>query len=244
VVKAYDRFGEEIAAIIVEPIPGNMGVVIPDKEFLKGLREITKKNESLLIFDEVISGFRVAPGGAQELYNIMPDLTCLGKIIGGGLPVGAYGGRKDIMAKMAPDGDIYQAGTLSGNPLAMAAGLATLRTLQQENPYADLEKKGEKLFSGLVGAARKVGVPLVANRVGSMGSIFFSPEPVRDFSAAKATDSSRFIRYYREMLQQGIYLAPSAFEAMFLSTAHSDEIIEKTISCAQVAFQAVRGEIS
>jgi glutamate-1-semialdehyde 2,1-aminomutase len=244
VSQAFDKFGPDIAALIVEPVPGNMGVVAPEKGFLEGLRQITRDSGALLIFDEVISGFRVALGGAQAYFGVTPDLTCLGKIIGGGLPVGAYGGRADVMSRVAPEGDIYQAGTLSGNPLAMAAGLATLRTLQQENPYADLEKKGEKLFSGLVGAARKVGVPLVANRVGSMGSIFFSPEPVRDFSAAKATDSSRFIRYYREMLQQGIYLAPSAFEAMFLSTAHSDEIIEKTISCAQVAFQAVRGEIS
>ena len=239
VVQAYDRFGEEIAAIIVEPIPGNMGVIIPEKEFLEGLREITQKNESLLIFDEVISGFRVAPGGAQELYNIMPDLTCLGKIIGGGLPVGAYGGRKDIMAKMAPDGDIYQAGTLSGNPLAMAAGLTTLRLLQNKDIYEELEAKGKMFFAGIEGAARSAGLKIVCNRVGSMGSIFFTGEPVKNFASAKASNGEMFKAYYVNMLEQGIYLAPSAFEASFVSTAHDEESIQKTIGCAEKSFSKI-----
>ena len=236
VAQAFEKFGSDIAAIIVEPIPGNMGVVIPDKEFLEGLREISKRNESLLIFDEVISGFRVAPGGAQELYNIMPDLTCLGKIIGGGLPVGAYGGRKDIMSKMAPEGDIYQAGTLSGNPLAMAAGLATVKLLQNKDIYQELEEKGRMLFSGLEEAARSAGLNIVVNRVGSMGSIFFTDEPVRDFGSAKASNGELFKAYYSHMLEQGIYLAPSAFEASFVSTAHEEESIQKTIRCAEKSF--------
>jgi len=244
VSEAFVKFGEEIAAVIVEPIPGNMGVVPPQKGFLEGLRQITRDRGALLIFDEVISGFRVALGGAQEYFGIVPDLTCLGKIIGGGLPVGAYGGKKDIMSRVAPEGDIYQAGTLSGNPLAMAAGLATLRTLQSENPYADLENKGLRLFSGIEKAARDAGIPLVVNRIGSMGSIFFTPDPVTDFSTAKASDSDLFVRYYKKMMEQGIYLAPSAFEAVFLSTAHSDKIIEKTIACARKTFGFLQGKIS
>jgi glutamate-1-semialdehyde 2,1-aminomutase len=236
VVQAFEKFGPEIAAIIIEPIPGNMGVIIPDKAFLEGLKEISEKHGSLLIFDEVISGFRVAPGGAQELYNIMPDLTCLGKIIGGGLPVGAYGGRKDIMAKMAPEGDIYQAGTLSGNPLAMAAGLATVRLLQNKDVYQELEEKGRMLFSGLEEAARSADLKIVVNRIGSMGSIFFTEEPVRDFASAKASNGEMFKAYYANMLEQGIYLAPSAFEACFVSTAHDEESIQKTIRCAEKSF--------
>ncbi|MBW1887952.1 MAG: glutamate-1-semialdehyde 2,1-aminomutase [Deltaproteobacteria bacterium] len=236
VVQAFEKFGPEIAAVIIEPIPGNMGVIIPDKAFLEGLKEISEKNGSLLIFDEVISGFRVAPGGAQELYNIMPDLTCLGKIIGGGLPVGAYGGRKDIMAKMAPEGDIYQAGTLSGNPLAMAAGLATVRLLQNKDVYQELEEKGRMLFSGLEEAAQSADLKIVVNRIGSMGSIFFTEEPVRDFASAKASNGEMFKAYYANMLEQGIYLAPSAFEACFVSTAHDEESIQKTIRYAEKSF--------
>jgi glutamate-1-semialdehyde 2,1-aminomutase len=234
----FDKFGPEVAAVIVEPIPGNMGVVVPEESFLKGLRKITRDHGSLLIFDEVITGFRVAPGGAQELYGIMPDLTCLGKIIGGGLPVGAYGGRKEIMERMAPDGDIYQAGTLSGNPLAMAAGLATLRILSQRGIYDQLEEKGKMLFSGLESAARKADVDVTVNRVGSMGSLFFSPEPVRDFSTAKQGNIHLFPAYYKRMRDQGIYLAPSPFEASFLSAAHTEEVIRKTIACAEGAFIA------
>jgi len=239
VVQAFKKFGPDIAAIIVEPIPGNMGVIIPDKGFLEGLREITQKNGTLLIFDEVISGFRVAPGGAQELYGIMPDLTCLGKIIGGGLPVGAYGGRKDIMARMAPEGDIYQAGTLSGNPLAMAAGLATVRVLQNKEIYQELEEKGSMLFSGLEKAARSADLKMVVNRVGSMGSIFFTEEPVINFATAKTSDGEMFKAYYASMLDEGIYLAPSPFEACFVSTAHDEESIQKTIQCAEKSFSNI-----
>ncbi len=239
VVQAFEKFGPEIAAIIIEPIPGNMGVVVPQREFLARLREISLQNGSLLIFDEVISGFRVAPGGAQELYNVMPDLTCLGKIIGGGLPVGAYGGRKDIMGKMAPEGDIYQAGTLSGNPLAMAAGLATLRVLQDQDIYGDLEEKGRMLFSGLGDAANSAGVKVVINRVGSMGSIFFGEDPVTDFASAKASDAEKFKTYYAHMPEQGIYLAPSAFEACFISAAHDEHSIKKTLECAAKSFKAL-----
>jgi glutamate-1-semialdehyde 2,1-aminomutase len=181
----------------------------------------------------------VAPGGAQELYNIMPDLTCLGKIIGGGLPVGAYGGRKEIMSRVAPEGDVYQAGTLSGNPLAMAAGLATLKLLGQRHIYPELEKKGDMLFSGLAAAAEAAGVEVTVNRIGSMGSLFFSAGPVTDFVSAKAGNPNIFTRYYKSMLAQGIYLAPSPFEASFLSTAHSEEIINKTIDCAGVAFESL-----
>ncbi|NQU12765.1 MAG: glutamate-1-semialdehyde 2,1-aminomutase [Desulfobacteraceae bacterium] len=235
--QAFQRFGPEIAAVIVEPIPGNMGVIVPQQQFLDGLSRTTREHGSLLIFDEVISGFRVAPGGAQELFGITPDLTCLGKIIGGGLPVGAYGGKKDIMSKMAPQGDIYQAGTLSGNPLAMAAGLATLRVLRKGDVYKELEERSNSLFSGLGGAARAAGIPSVINRVGSMGTIFFTADPVTDFETAKASDQDLFKGYYRRMLEQGIYLAPSPFEASFVSTAHSQDIIQKTIACAEKAFR-------
>lgn len=239
VSKAFEKFSTEIAAVIVEPIPGNMGVIIPDHEFLKGLREITQENKALLIFDEVISGFRVGPGGAQELYDIMPDITCLGKIIGGGLPVGAYGGRRDIMERMAPEGDIYQAGTLSGNPLAMAAGLATLKVLKQSDIYEELEEKGRMLFSGLDDAAKSADLKVVVNRVGSMGSVFFTENPVKDFTSAKASNGDQYKSYYVSMLEQGIYLAPSPFEASFVSTAHDEESIRKTIDCAARSFRSL-----
>jgi glutamate-1-semialdehyde 2,1-aminomutase len=234
--QAFKKFGPEIAAVIVEPVPGNMGVIVPHDDFLKGLREITREHGALLIFDEVISGFRVAPGGAQELYDIMPDITCLGKIIGGGLPVGAYGGSKEIMAGLAPEGDIYQAGTLSGNPLAMAAGLTTLKILKRGEVYPEIEKKGNMLFSGLEKSARAAGIPVTINRIGSMGSLFFTPGPVKNFADAKASDVNLFRKYYRSMLDQGIYLAPSPFEASFLSTAHGKDVIQKTIDAAAIAF--------
>ncbi len=235
--RAFQKFGPEIAAVIVEPIPGNMGVIVPQQEFLDGLSQITREHGSLLIFDEVISGFRVALGGAQELLGIMPDLTCLGKIIGGGLPVGAFGGRKDIMSKMAPEGDIYQAGTLSGNPLAMTAGLTTLRILKKGDIYNELEDKASMLFLGLGEAARAAGIPSVINRIGSMGTLFFTPNPVTDFETAKTSDQDMFKKYYKEMLEAGIYLAPSPFEASFVSTAHGQDMIQKTIECAKKAFQ-------
>jgi glutamate-1-semialdehyde 2,1-aminomutase len=237
VEEAVERFGAQIAAIIVEPIAGNMGVILPEEGFLEGLRKITKENEILLIFDEVITGFRVNPGGAQKLYNVIPDLTCLGKIIGGGLPVGAYGGRKDIMAQVAPDGNIYQAGTLSGNPLAMAAGIATLNILKNKETYAKLEEKSEFFFSGLKEAAQRAGVEITINRVASMGSIFFTKSAVGDFKSAKETQASKYTSFYREMLAQRVYLAPSPFESMFISLAHNDEIIKKTIEFAFNAFK-------
>ena len=238
----FDKFGSKIAGVIVEPIPGNMGVVLPDPKFLKRLREITREHGSLLIFDEVISGFRVGPGGAQQLYDVMPDLTCLGKIIGGGLPVGAYGGKREIMQSMAPEGDIYQAGTLSGNPLAMAAGLATLRLLQNGRIYKTLEERSAQLFSGLAAAAKEAGLPVVINRVGSMGSLFFTNEPVTDFASAKASRADLFQQFYGQMLSLGIYLAPSPFEAWFVSVAHNSENIENTISCAARSFSALQGK--
>ena len=239
VVRAFHRFGSDIAAVIVEPVPANMGVIIPDMDFLNGLRKITDEYGSILIFDEVISGFRLAHGGAQELFDIMPDLTCLGKILGGGLPVGAYGGKKEIMSRMAPEGDVYQAGTLSGNPVAMAAGLATLNILKQGNIYEELEKKGRVLFSGIEEAANQAGVQVTVNRVGSLGSIFFHDQPVTDFHSANATNADIFSVYFKSMLEQGVYLAPSPYEAVFLSTAHTEDIIKKTIKCAKTAFSAI-----
>ena len=240
VKKAFEKFEHQIAAIIVEPVPGNMGVVLPGGGFLKGLRELTEESGTVLIFDEVITGFRVAPGGAQSLYGIRPDLTCLGKIIGGGLPVGAYGGKREIMSRMAPEGEIYQAGTLSGNPLAMAAGIATLNLLRDAKIYETLEKKGDLLFSGLGKAASEAGIPVKINRVGSMGTLFFTTSPVTDFQSAKACDVKRFIQYYRGMLEQGIYLAPSPFETSFVCHAHTEEMIEKTIRCASNVFKEMR----
>lgn len=225
----FDAIGDDIAAVIVEPIAGNMGLVPPKAGFLEGLREITRKHGSLLIFDEVISGFRAAAGGAQQRYNISPDITCLGKIIGGGLPVGAYGGTRAIMSRMAPEGDIYQAGTLSGNPLAMAAGIATLNILKRPGIYDELERKGARLFSGLKQAANTAGIPVTINRVGSMGTMFFSPTPVTDFATAKASDQGAFSRFFRGMLTRGVYLAPSAFETTFISKAHGDDVIDETI---------------
>lgn len=240
VEEAMERFGRDVAAVIVEPIAGNMGVVLPQKGFLEGLREITSKHGALLIFDEVITGFRVSPGGAQELYGILPDLTCLGKIIGGGLPVGAYGGRQEIMSTMAPDGNIYQAGTLSGNPLAMAAGLATLKELRKGRVYKDLEEKGRRLFTGLKDAAASEGLDVAVNRAGSLGTLFFTQEAVTDFATAKKSDTRLYASFYGEMLAQGIYLAPSAFEAWFLSLAHDERSIDRTIACAGKAFRRIK----
>ena len=234
---AVEKFGAQIAAIIIEPVAGNMGVVLPEEGFLEGLRRITREHGILLMFDEVITGFRVSPGGAQELYDIMPDLTCLGKIIGGGLPVGAYGGRRDIMSHIAPEGNVYQAGTLSGNPLAMAAGTATLMILKNKEVYGKLEEKSRFLFSGLRDAAKKAGVDIVINRVGSMGSLFFTKHPVVDFSSVKETETSKYTPFYREMLAQRIYLAPSPFEALFVSLAHNEDIMNKTIDSVFNSFK-------
>jgi glutamate-1-semialdehyde 2,1-aminomutase len=231
--------GKQIACIIVEPIAGNMGVVRPGPDFLQALRQLTLEHEILLIFDEVISGFRVSYGGAQELYGIKPDLTVLGKIIGGGLPVGAYGGRKEIMDLIAPVGPVYQAGTLSGNPLAVTAGLATLQQLRTKGIYKKLEELSAALEKGLGEATKKVGIPMTQTRVGSMLTFFFTAGPVVDWNSAKLSDTKRYGQFFHKMLDQGIYFAPSQFEAAFLSTAHTPTDIEKTIRAAHTAFKSL-----
>ena len=233
------KSGEEIAAIIVEPVAANMGVVLPKPGFLDGLREICTEYGTLLIFDEVITGFRLAPGGAQELFGIMPDLTCLGKIIGGGLPVGAYGGKREIMERVAPSGDVYQAGTLSGNPLAMSAGLAMLNLLSNRGIYEDLEKKNAYLCSGLKEAAKAAGVSVALNRIGSLGCGFFTDAPVTDLESAARSDTDAYAVYFQEMLKRGIYLAPSQFEAFFVGGAHEEADLDWTIEAASESFKVV-----
>ena len=235
---AMARWPGQIAAVIVEPVAGNMGVVPPGPGFLEGLRRLTRDDGSLLIFDEVITGFRVAFGGAQELYGVRPDLTCLGKIIGGGLPVGAYGGRRDVMDHVAPLGGVYQAGTLSGNPLAVAAGLATLKALEDRKGYARLDALGARLERGLREAADKADVPFTVNRVGSMLTGFFCAGPVGDYEGAKAADTARYARFYHGMLDRGVYLAPSQFEAAFVSLAHSDDDLDHAARAAVDAMAA------
>jgi glutamate-1-semialdehyde 2,1-aminomutase len=230
--RAVQRYPGEVAALIVEPVAGNMGVVPPRPGFLEGLRQICDGDGILLIFDEVITGFRVARGGVQELYGIRPDLTCLGKIIGGGLPVGAYGGRRDLLTQMAPVGPIYQAGTLSGNPVAVAAGLATLAALNHPDVYADLEAKGAWLAQELARTAARQGVELTVNRVGSMLTLFFTPGPVTDLDSAKQADLARFRQFFQGMLAEGIYLPPSQFEALFISRAHTPKDLEDTVAAA------------
>jgi glutamate-1-semialdehyde 2,1-aminomutase len=236
----FSRRGPEIAAVIVEPVAGNMGVVPPAPGFLEGLRALTAQHGSVLIFDEVITGFRVAYGGAQARYGIRPDLTCLGKIIGGGLPVGAYGGRRDLMQHVAPLGGVYQAGTLSGNPLAVAAGLATLRALREGDPYARLESLGARMEAGLRAAAEKAGVPVTVNRVGSMLTGFFCEGPVTDYASARHADTARYGRYFHAMLERGVYLAPSQFEAAFVSLAHTEGDIDRAARAAEEALAAAR----
>ncbi|HOQ27878.1 MAG TPA: glutamate-1-semialdehyde 2,1-aminomutase [Armatimonadota bacterium] len=231
--------GDEIAAVIVEPVAGNMGVIPPEPGFLEHLRKVTARHGALLIFDEVITGFRVAPGGAQERYGVTPDLTTLGKVIGGGFPLAAYGGKAEIMARMAPSGPVYQAGTLSGNPVAVAAGLETLRALQRPGFYEELEQKGEELQAGLEAAAARAGVPATVNRVGSMMTTFFTEGPVRDYAAARRSDTARYAAFFRAMLARGIYLAPSQFEAAFLSEAHTSGDISATVAAAVEALREV-----
>lgn len=233
----FQKQGNQLAAVIVEPVAGNMGVVLPKTEFLKVLRELTRKSGSLLIFDEVITGFRVAYHGAQGYYGITPDLTVFGKIIGGGLPVGAYGGRREIMELISPSGPVYQAGTLSGNPVAMAAGIKTLQILR-DNPdiYGRLDQKAERLENAYLYAAKTRGIPSVVNRVGSMLSAFFTGEEVVDYQSAITSDTGRFGKYFRGMLERGIYLAPSQFEAMFIADAHDDDDIGKTITAIEEVF--------
>jgi len=240
VTEVVSKKGDEIAAIIVEPIAGNMGLVPPEPGFLQALRTLTEKRGIILIFDEVMTGFRVAYGGAQALYDVTPDLTCLGKIIGGGLPVGAYGGRKEIMKQMAPEGPVYQAGTLSGNPVAMAAGMATLKCLQQPGFYESLEASSASLEKGLVDALQKAEIPGVTNRVGSMMGLFFTEKPVTNFADAQTSDTDRFAKYFREMLDRGIYMAPSQFEAAFVSGAHNEGDIQATILAANEVFGNLR----
>lgn len=244
VARLFAEQRKDIAAVILEPIAGNMGVVIPDMEFLKGLREITSENGALLIFDEVITGFRVAKGGAQELYGITPDLTTLGKIIGGGLPVGAYGGRKEIMDKLAPNGPVYQAGTLAGNPLAMSAGYETLRIIDETpNFYNKLEEKGAKLEKGIRENLSKVGVNAVINRVGSLMTLFFTElNEVKSFKDAMKSDTTKYAEYFRECLEGGIYLAPSQFECAFISAAHTGADISFTIASNLKALKKLKME--
>jgi glutamate-1-semialdehyde 2,1-aminomutase len=229
----------QIAAIIVEPIAGNMGCVPPRPGYLERLRALCSEAGAVLIFDEVMTGFRVAPGGAQERYGVTPDLTCLGKIVGGGMPVGAYGGRREIMQKVAPLGPVYQAGTLSGNPLSVAAGLKTLEIIQRDKPHAALEASTAKLVAGLDERAQAAGVAWTSTHVGPMFGFFFQPEPVHDYAEAKRSDLARFARFHREMLARGVYLAPSQFEAAFMSTAHDDAAIEQTLAAAAEAFAQV-----
>lgn len=233
----FEKFGEEIAALIVEPIAGNMGVVPPTEGFLQGLRSITQQYGTLLIFDEVMTGFRVHKHCAQGLYGVTPDLTCLGKVIGGGLPVGAYGGRLDIMEQIAPAGPIYQAGTLSGNPLAMAAGFATLSLLGEPNVYEELERKSAKLEAGFAANAAEFGVASTINRVGSMICPFFSEQVVTNYDTAKTSDLAKFNAYFGHMLDLGVSVAPSQFEGMFVSTVHSDEDIAATIDAHREALK-------
>ena len=232
---AFEQFGEEIACIIVEPVAGNMGVVPPQPGFLEGLREVTTQYGALLIFDEVMTGFRVGYNCAQGYFGITPDLTCLGKVIGGGLPVGAFGGKREIMERVAPSGPIYQAGTLSGNPLAMTAGFETLSQLTPE-VYEEFIRKGDILEKGISDAAKKYDIPHTFNRAGSMIGLFFTNEDVINYEKAKTSDLTFFANYYREMAEQGIYLPPSQFEGLFLSTEHSDEDLDKTIAAAEHAF--------
>ena len=237
--KTFEEQGREIACVIIEPVAGNMGCVAPQAGYLQSVRETTRAHGSLLIFDEVITGFRVAYGGAQELYGVKPDLTCLGKIIGGGLPVGAFGGRADVMDRLAPLGPVYQAGTLSGNPLAVTAGLAILKLLKDTNPYLELERRSAKLERGLREAAARAGVPATSNRVGSMLTAFFTEGPVTDWPSAKRSDTDRYARFFRSMLEEGVYLAPSQFECAFVSLAHTDELIDRTVEAARAAMGTV-----
>ncbi|MEZ0324002.1 MAG: glutamate-1-semialdehyde 2,1-aminomutase [Hydrogenothermaceae bacterium] len=229
VEEAFKKYGEDIACVIIEPVAGNMGVVAPSKEYHQKLRQITRDYGALLIFDEVMTGFRLAYGGAQELYDVEPDITTFGKVIGGGLPVGAYGGKREIMEYVAPVGPVYQAGTLSGNPLAMAAGLTQLKLLKEINPYQELDRKGKILEDGIKEISKLTGKHITVNRVGSMITAFFTDKEVVDFQTAKTSDTQLFAKFFRGLIREGIYLPASQFEAFFLSTAHSDRDLEITL---------------
>ncbi|MEM7029671.1 MAG: glutamate-1-semialdehyde 2,1-aminomutase [Chloroflexota bacterium] len=239
-VKAlFEANPDEIAAIIIEPVAANMGVVLPEAGYLAGLRALTEAEGALLIFDEVMTGFRVALGGAQEHYSIMPDLTALGKVIGGGLPVGAYAGREEIMKVVAPVGPMYQAGTLSGNPLAMAAGLETLKVIQQDGVFDTLLERTDKLCTGIGAAAENAGIPVYQTQVGTMFCTYFSEKPVTDWDGASQADTDRYAKFFWALAEAGVYMAPSQFEAGFMSFVHTDEVIEETIAAAQMAFRSL-----
>ncbi len=236
-VRTMEAVGDQIAAVIVEPIAGNMGVVLPKPEFLHALREQTQKHGAVLIFDEVITGFRVTYGGAQTLYGIQPDMTCLGKIVGGGFPLAAYGGRREIMEHVAPLGPVYQAGTLSGNPVAVTAGLKTLEILERDNPYPDLERRTQWLTDEMAVIAKEVGVPVQINCIASMFTVFFNDQPVVDYASAKRSDTQRYARFFHALLEKGVFFPPSQFEAAFLSTAHTDDALAVTLEALRSAFQ-------
>ncbi|HYP25381.1 MAG TPA: glutamate-1-semialdehyde 2,1-aminomutase [Blastocatellia bacterium] len=235
--RLFGERGGEIAAVIIEPVAGNMGCVPPQAGYLEAVRDVTARHGALLIFDEVMTGFRVAYGGAQQLYGIKPDLTCLGKIIGGGLPAAAFGGRADVMDRVAPVGPVYQAGTLSGNPLAVSAGLATLRLLKKFDPYDELEERSARLERGLRDAAGELGIPATVNRVGSMLTAFFTGGPVTGWDTAKRSNTELYGRFFRAMLEEGIYLAPSQYECAFVSLAHTDEVIDHTVKAARASLR-------
>ena len=237
--EAFTTRGKQIAGVIIEPVVGNMGLIESSKEFLSALRRLTERHGSLLIFDEVMTGFRLSAGGAQQLLGVKPDLTVLGKIVGGGLPVGAYGGRRDIMQKIMPAGPVFQAGTLSGNPLAMAAGIATLRELKENPPYDRLESLSKKLCAGLHAAAEAAKMPHQINRVGSMWTLFFTSDPVSDYESAKKSDTARFAKFFWAMMDRGVYLPCSQFEAAFVSAAHSEAQIDQTIAAAREALKSI-----
>ena len=235
----FEEHGAHIAAVIVEPVPGNMGVILPEEGFFQQLRELTQRHNALLIFDEVITGFRVTYGGAQTLWGITPDLTCLGKIIGGGFPIGAIGGKKEIMENLAPDGPVYQAGSLSGNPVAVTAGLTTLELLREEDPYSEIGRRSGQLAAGLVERAQSFDIPAQSISLGGMWSLFFSETPVKNLADTQACDADRFSCYFQEMLQRGVYLGCSLYEAGFISMAHTDGHVESTLEAAEVSFQRV-----
>ena len=240
--KVIDEVGNDVAAVIMEPVMANAGLIIPEKGYLEKVREITLEKGIVLIFDEVITGFRLSLGGAQEYFGINPDLSCFGKIIGGGLPVGAFGGKKEIMDYLAPEGPVYQAGTLSGNPLAMIAGIKTLELLQQEGVYESLKKKTEKLSKGLKEAAKEAGIydNLCFKMIESISIVYFTNKDVKNYQDALTSNTDAYAKFFRKMLEQGVYLAPSQFEVAFMSTAHTEEDIEKTIEAAKVAFKEVK----
>ena len=237
VVELLDLYPGEIAAVIVEPVAGNMGMILPEHGFLQGLRNLCNREGIVLIFDEVMSGFRVDYGGAQALLNVQPDLTTFGKVIGGGLPVGAYGGRQDIMLQVAPVGPVYQAGTLSGNPIAVSAGITTLRLLKDEGVYAGLNQKSAWLVGEMMGLFEKKGLPFQARHMGGMFGFFFAASPIRNYQDALQTDIEGFKKFFREMLAEGVYLAPSAFESLFISTEHTEEDLDKTVHAVKLALE-------